>query len=154
KPVLEYPLGKRLFETGGDLSQIRVSPDGTKIATIEASGQNVWIDVVDAAGHVRKLVTDYLFVDSIAWAPSGREVWFDGLNPEPDIGIYAVSLDGKARTIAKSLDLEVLHDIAKDGTALIEREIGTTEILGAVGGEKQERNLSWLEKSQVASLSA
>jgi len=154
KPIVEYPLGKRIFESGGDLTQIRVSPDGKNVAAVEASGQKTWIDVLDGTGHLRKLATDYLFVDNLAWAPSGREIWFDGLSPEPELGVFAVSFDGKSRTIAKSVDLEILHDIARDGTALIEREIGSTEILGAFGGEKQERNLSWLEKSQIATLSS
>jgi Tol biopolymer transport system component len=153
KPVVEYPLGKRIYETGGDLMQIRVSPDGKHVAVIEAAGQKTWIDVLDAAGGSRKLATDFFLVDSMAWAPSGGEIWFDGLSAAPDLGIFAVSLDGRWRTLTKSLDLEIVHDVAKDGTVLVEREIGSTEILGAFGGEKQERNLSWLEKSQVASLS-
>jgi dipeptidyl aminopeptidase/acylaminoacyl peptidase len=153
KPVVEYPLGKRIYEAGADLLQIRVSPDGKNVAVIEGAGQKVWINVLDTAGGSRKLATDFYLVDSIAWAPSGGEIWFDGIQAPPELGIYAVSLDGKSRTIAKSLDLEIVHDIARDGTVLIEREIGTVEILGAFGGEKQERNLSWLEKSQVATLS-
>ncbi len=154
KPVVEYPLGRRIAEVSDATTAIRVSPDGKHVAVIEAGGAKSWIDLIDVGGRSKKLAEDFSFVDSFAWAPSGREIWFDGMNRDFDLGIYAVTLDGVSRTLAKSLDLEIVHDVAKDGTVLIEREIGATEIFGAFGGEKQERNLSWLEASDVAGLSA
>ena len=157
KQVVEYPLGKRVSGIGGvtQASQaIRVSPDGRQLAVVESDGSKSWIDLIDGAGRTKKLAESFLFVDNIAWAPSGREIWFDGLKPGFGLGVYAVSLDGKARTVAPSLDLEIVHDIAKDGTVLIEREIGGAEIFGAFRGETPERNLSWLERSELAALSS
>ncbi len=157
KQVVEYPLGKRVSGISGvtqATQAIRVSPDGKQLAVVESDGSKSWIDLIDGAGHTKRLAETFAFVDNIAWATSGREIWFDGLKPGFGLGVYAVSLDGKARTVAPSLDLEIVHDIASDGTVLIEREIGGAEIFGAFGGEKQERNLSWLERSELAALSS
>src|SRR5207247_821363 len=85
--------------------------------------------------------------------PSGKEVWFDGVSPEGQLGIFAVDLAGKTRTVATTVDVEGLHDIARDGTALVEREISTREILFGSADTAAERNLSWLDESALATLS-
>ncbi|HEY6931532.1 MAG TPA: hypothetical protein VJA66_17810, partial [Thermoanaerobaculia bacterium] len=94
-----------------------------------------------------------IYVDNLAWSPSGKEIWFDGINRQLAAGIYAVGLDGRVRLVSLTTDLEVMHDIARDGSVLVEREINTREILGAFGGNPQERNLSWLDQSNAAALS-
>jgi len=153
KAVVEYPLGKRIAEIAAASASFRVSPNGRQVALIETDGAKSWIDVIDVDGRSRKIAEDFAFVDDIAWSPSGREIWFDGMNKDFNLGIYAGALDGTTRTIAKSLDLEIVHDVAKDGTVLIEREIDGTEVFGASQGGP-ERNLTWLDSSQVGSLSA
>jgi Tol biopolymer transport system component len=151
-PVLEYPIGKRLH-TAGQFLAIRVSPDGAKVAVIEWDGAGSIIDVLDAAGHRTPLARGFTFLDALAWHPSGREIWFDGTDTQGHVGIFAVDLAGRVRVVAPTTDLEVLHDIAKDGSVLVERELSTREIdFGSDGG--RERDLSWLDQSEVACLSA
>jgi Tol biopolymer transport system component len=92
-------------------------------------------------------------VDSIAWHPSGKEIWFMAVNPETGTGIRAVDFSGRVRTVATTTDLEVIHDIAKDGNVLVERELTTGELRFASTGDSFERDLSWLDRSQLAGLS-
>ncbi|HEX4439419.1 MAG TPA: hypothetical protein VH854_05060, partial [Thermoanaerobaculia bacterium] len=64
-----------------------------------------------------------------------------------------IDLSGHRRLVSPLTDLEVLHDIAKDGRVLVEREIGTREILFGSSEGGPERNLSWLEQSALAAIS-
>jgi Tol biopolymer transport system component len=56
--------------------------------------------------------------------------------------------------VAPTVDYEVVHDVAKDGSVLVEREISPRELLFGTFDSKQERNLSWLDQPAVACLSA
>ena len=148
---LEYPIGKKLLTSAGGLEQPRVSPDGGSVALVDHPENGVL--VVDRAGATKHLVRGWITIDSLAWHPSGKEVWFAAVSKEGVQGIFAVDLSGRVRTISATTDLEALHDIAKDGDALIEREINTREVLFGSDGEKSERNLSWLDQSNVGCLS-
>ncbi len=147
KVQLEYPIGKRLY--AGDIGFLRVSPDGKTVAVIEGTS----VVLVGADGKSRSIGNGFVYVDSLAWHPSGNEVWAAAIRPETGIGIFALTLDGRLRTVATTSDLEVLHDIARNGDALVEREINTREIVFA-SQEVSGRALSWLDQSQLASLSA
>ena len=150
KTVLEFPVGKRVYSPGVDISFPRVSPDGRSVALIE--GPN--IVVIDAAGkRTVPLSHGVSFVDSIAWHPSGREIWFAGTGTSGHFGMYAVDMAGKTRLIVPTTDLECLHDIGRDGSVLVEREISTREIDFASGVDPKERDLSWLDQSYLAALS-
>jgi len=132
---------------------VRVSPDGKRVTTIEFDGTHYAIDLFDTSGRQEQLAKNFIFVDLLSWHPSGREIWFDGRDARGQTGIFAVSLDGVSRMVASTTDLQVLHDIAKDGSVLVEREISTHEIRGAFGADRQERDLSWLSASDVAAIS-
>ncbi len=156
KDVLEYPIGKPLLSAGaGVLLPPRVSPDGERIAI--ASDSPPSFILVDRAGKKTELpARDFIGIDSYAWHPGGSEIWFAGIRREGTGGfggIFAVDLTGRIRTITATTDIEVLHDIARDGTALVEREINSREIFFGSADERTERNLSWLDNSDLACLS-
>jgi len=153
KFALEFPPGKAIYSTGTELSSARVSPDGKRVALVESDGSHNWIDIIDSGGNRKELAKDLIYIDTLAWHPSGREVWFDGVDPRPSPGIFAVSLEGAERTVATTTDLEVVHDIARDGSVLIERAILRGSIRGSFNGDSQEHDLSWLDHSILGSLS-
>ncbi len=153
KFVVEFPSGKAIYSAGSLLTGVRVSPDGKRVALTEWDGSRYWIDVVESSGSRKALAKDFTEIDSLAWHPSGREIWFDGVDSRSETGVFAVNLEGGERTVAVTTDHEVVHDIARDGGVLVEREISAREIRGAFGGDRQERNLSWLDQSSVAALS-
>src|SRR5262249_40779980 len=121
KLALEYPIGKRLY-AGNDLALPRVSPDGKKVAVVKGDGGIV---LFATSGHGTELVKNWLYIDSVAWHPSGREVWFAGIDSNAGMGIYAADFAGHVRRVAPTTDLEILHDIASNSDVLIEREINT-----------------------------
>ncbi len=152
KEALEFPLGRVVYASI-DLHALRVSPDGKRVAVVESGQAGSWIDVIEAKGSRKELARDFIYVDSLAWHPSGREVWLDGVEKRRGLGIFAVNLEGDVRKIAVAMDLEALHDIAHDGSALVEREVATIETVGSFAGDPRERNISWLDRSSGAALS-
>jgi eukaryotic-like serine/threonine-protein kinase len=153
KSVLDFPIGKRLYAST-ILANPRVSPDGGKAAVIESDQTSSWIDVIDGSGNRKELAKGFIVVDSIAWHPSGKEIWFMAVSPKTRVGMYAVDLSGKVRLVGPTSDMEVLHDIAANGDVLVEREISTREVHVGLADGGQERDLSWLESSTDPVLSS
>jgi len=153
KLALEFPIGKRLYESPF-IGNPRISPDGSKIAFVEGDGTSGWIDVIDSSGKRTEMAKGFVVIDSLAWHPSGKEIWFMAVSPKTRTGMYAVDFSGRVRTVGLTSDMEVLHDIAANGNVLVEREISSREThVGSADG-KQERDLSWLENSANPTLSA
>jgi len=138
---LEFPIGTVLFETGGGILRVRVSPKGDRVAFFDlpilgdASGGSV--AVVDLQGHETKL-TDGAG-GGLAWSPDASEVWFGGDT------LNAVTLTGRRRVIWSPLGGAKLLDIARDGRVLVARETVRKEVHGLGPSSKDERNLSWLD---------
>ena len=154
---LEWPLGKALYNTLGHLSFPRVSPRGDLAAFFDHPRQGSddgRVAVIDRAGRKRVLTKSWWGTRGLAWAPSGKEIWFTAL----DLGdtrrvLYAVTLSGKLREVHRSIGNLTLYDIAPDGRALVAREDDRSGILGAGPGEKTERDLSWLDQSHAVDMS-
>jgi Tol biopolymer transport system component/predicted Ser/Thr protein kinase len=138
---LEYPIGKTLYEAGGWINEVRVSPDGSLVAFIDhpqRGDNNGALKVVDAKGKVR--LTGPFSIRGVAWSPRGDEVWSSGR------GIWATSLSGKSRLVWNAPGAFV-QDIGRDGRVLFRMYSGRREIVGFSAGGKEERNLTWLNWS-------
>jgi len=145
---LEFPPGTVLYETAGWISHARVSPDGTRIAFVDhpLRGDNVGrITVVDLQKS-RKVLAPF-GSNGLAWSPGGDEIWSGGQ------GIGAVDLSGRSRRVWRVPGILVVHDISRDGRALVGRANWRREMVGRFPGEATERNLSWLDWSFPVDLS-
>jgi len=147
---IEYPVGKKLYETPEDVQAIRFSPKGDRIAFVEGSGPSSLAVVDVATGTKKSLVKVWIVVDSPAWHPSRDEIWFDGVEPSLRKGLYAVDLSSRVRMLTQGADIPIMHDISRAGDVLIERETTRNGILFRREGEREERDLSWLESSRLA----
>ncbi len=123
KQRLEFPIGKVLFETQGWITDVRISPDGARIAFLEHpvipdDGGNV--AVVDLQGNYRRLTPAYASCHGLAWTPDGKEIWHAASLEGEEEGIYAVTLAGHSRTVLRSpIELQ-LQDISPSGKVLLE----------------------------------
>lgn len=155
---LEYPIGKVLYEPSGWITYARASPTGDRIAFLdhpklgELGGS---VALLDTAGKVTRLSSDWKSLQGLAWSSSGDEVWFTGSRTGRggSSALYAVTLTGRERTVFSSPGTLKLNDISRDHRVLLTR--GTTRggvmALGASGTTPRE--LSWFDYSTVADLS-
>jgi len=143
---LEYPIGNVLYQSGGWISNIRISPQGDKIAFMDH--RELWdnrgvVCVVDLAGKVQTLTKEWESEQGLAWQRDGREIWFTAIQSGTNLNLMAVSLAGKVRTV---LDLPMgitLQDVAADGRMLFALNSKRLEMaFGTVGGAVDE-DLSW-----------
>jgi eukaryotic-like serine/threonine-protein kinase len=154
---LEYPIGHPLYETGGWIGHPRFSPKGDEIAFIDHPVQgddSGSLAVVDLAGHKKTLSGEWYTIQGVAWSPDGKEVWFTASKSGVDRTLEAVTLDGKERMVLRLPGAIMIFDIFKDGRVLLMRASWRRELVGIVDGETKQRDLSWLDYTYPADISA
>jgi eukaryotic-like serine/threonine-protein kinase len=154
---LEYPIGKSLYETGGWIGHPRVSPKGDQIAFIDHPVQgddSGSLAVIDLAGHKKTLSGEWFTIQGVAWSPDGREIWFTASKSGVDRTLYAVTLDGKERMVLRLPGAVMIFDIFKDGRVLLMRASWRRELVGVIESEARQRDLSWLDYTYPADISA
>ncbi len=154
---LEFPIGKPLYQTGGWIGHARVSPKGDLIAFADHPQQGDdggSLAVVDMEGKKKSLSAQWFTIQGLAWSPDGKEIWFTASKSGTDRTLYATSLDGKQRIVARLPGALMLLDIAKDGRILLVRATWRRELLGLVDGDSKQRELSWLDYTYPSDLSA
>ncbi|MFZ0730884.1 MAG: WD40 repeat domain-containing serine/threonine protein kinase [Candidatus Sulfotelmatobacter sp.] len=154
---LEYPIGKPLYQTGGWIGHPRVSPKGDYIAFADHPLQgddSGSLAIVDMAGNKKLLSEQWFTIQGLAWAPDGKEIWFTASDSGTDRTLYATSLDGKKRIVARLPGALMLLDIAKDGRVLLVRADWRRELLGLFNNDPKQHELSWLDYTYPADLSA
>ncbi|MGE5717448.1 MAG: hypothetical protein ACM369_12435, partial [Acidobacteriota bacterium] len=155
KDRLEFPIGKVLYETGGYVSDLRVSPRGDRVAFFEHPirfDDRGSVAVVDGAGKKTTLSDGYAAEEGLAWAADGREVFFSAGKTYSDMKIYAVTLTGERRIALESAGGLILQDVSREGRWLATRDDLRTGFSFKRPGQT-ERDLSWLGNSLVPILS-
>jgi serine/threonine protein kinase/Tol biopolymer transport system component len=153
---LEFPIGKSLYETGGWIGHPRVSPHGDHIAFIDHPVQgddSGSLAIVDMAGNKKNLSGEWYTIQGLAWAPSGKEVWFTASKSGVDRTLYAVTMDGKERMVLRLPGALMLFDIFKDGRVLMMRASWRRELVAMTTDETRQHDLSWLDYTYPAGLS-
>ena len=155
---LEFPLGKVLVPAadGSAVLEARFSPDGRQLAFAQKRGAAASIGVVDLAGHARTLSDGWEFVLGLAWHPGTGEIWFSARGGSVTIGVvelHAVSLAGVERVVARTPQLLIVEDIARDGRVLARSDDWPETMMCQPPGGSKEVDLTWLDFSQSAALS-
>jgi WD40 repeat protein len=153
--LLEYPLGKILYETTGYVGSPRLSPRGDLIAFIDhpiPDDDLGSIAIVDLSGKKRILSKEWGSVRGLSWSPSGSEVWFTA-SMGGNHSLYGVSLSGRQRTIARMPADVLLLDVNRAGRVLLIQADERMGIKYFGPGESRERDLSWLNWSLLFDIS-
>lgn len=162
---LQYPIGKVLMQGGNWLSDLRVSPDGKQVAVfrhppnVDDRGD---VLLIDRDGKVRVVSTGWESLEGMAWAPSGKEIWFSAAEVGEQYCIRAMSLSGKQRTVNCGTSPTRIHDIAPSGRALVSTEEHQVKMALAEHAaspksgpnSSEERDLSWLDSPYGPHLSS
>jgi len=149
---IEYPAGTVLYETQGWISHMRFSPDGTRIAFLEHPnvGDDLgWLSVVDLHGTRKVVSPKYDSVQGVAWAPSGKEVWYTGADL-----LLATGLSGNPRVVLRMPGRLLLEDIGRDGAVLIRAGDQRPGLVALAPGQRSERDITWLDWPILLDISA
>jgi len=150
---LEYPIGTTLFEAAAAnaIDCPKVSPKGDKVAFAEiVSAGNQALSVVDAKGRREILARGE--IQSLAWAPDGRELIYTLRLPEDRQELRTVTLSGRQRLFYSVLGRLSIQDASHSGKVLVRHSLTRQHLFfGEVSGSG-ERELSWLQSSKIADL--
>lgn len=153
---LEYPIEKVLHQAEGWISNVRVSPDGSRVAFIDhpiAGDDRGAICVVDRTGKVDVLSKDWASALGLDWSPDGEEIWFTATEVSPNCALWAVNLKGKRRPLARSPGRLALQDVTPAGELLMTE--GRVRLGMGLGTSDRGlgRDLSWLDATVLSDLS-
>ncbi len=150
---IEYPIGKVLYQSEWLRPEIRVSPDGRRVAFASYDhGSAIRIATVDRTGKVQMLgvvsgQTSQPGSPDLCWTRDGREIWFRSFDENARNTILAIDLSGKLRVVARFPARISLYDIGAGGHVLLATDSGRMGIRALAPGESVERDLSSLESS-------
>ncbi len=156
RSLIQYPIGKVIFETDAGLDNCRFSPEGERIACIHRHPGVFDLDVpgvvlvIDLEGRSHELGGWWNNIQGLAWAP-GEEIWISAAREGQQRGLFGVDLGGRVRPLLIAPTDLLLHDVSPGGRALIRRgERGRSVRLLRPDGE--ERDLGWLDYSAAVDL--
>ena len=157
KVRLEYPPGRVLYETVGEISHPRFSPKGDRIAFLDyPAKRGHWgtVSVVDLEGRKSAWSRIYEEIDGLLWSPSGEELWFGGEGERSAIQLFATGPDRKPRLLtAAPGDLTPLA-VDPEGRVLANRLSVRAQIVCALPGDSRPRDVAYLGASLLSDLSS
>jgi Tol biopolymer transport system component len=159
---VEFPLGTKIYGQHR-FRHVRIAPDGQRLALVEGPGRDAEgrqlaaaIVLLDRSGR-KTLSSGWGDLTSLAWSPSGDEVWFTA-NLREDLAtsaLRAVSTDGRERVILPSAPAFLsIHDVFSDGRVLLSNNVFRVGCSCLPPGETQPRDLGWLDGPAPEALSA
>ena len=160
---VEFPLGTKIHGQHR-FKHVRIAPDGQRLALVEGPGRDAEgkqvaaaIALLDRSGRKTTLSSGWGDLTSLAWSPSGDEVWFTANRPDDftNSALRAVSTDGRERVIfpAASGFLSI-HDVSSNGRVLLSNNVSRMGCSCLPPGATQPRDVGWLDGPAPEALSA
>jgi Tol biopolymer transport system component len=156
KDRLEWPIGTPLAVTSGYLSDVRIAPDGTRLAFMAHpvdTDNRGHVEIIDRAGKSLAKSPDYGAEEGIAWSRDGKRVWFSSAGEGADLTVHSLSLAGRVRTALAIPQTLIVLDAANDGRLLVSSGTVRASVMVLAPGATSERDLSWLEFSAACVIS-
>ena len=157
---LEYPIGTTLYEAVGYLSEVRVSPDGTRVAFFEhrhTGDDRGWVKVIDQNKKVATLSDEYWGMEGLAWMDDGATLLYAAASGRTttEMEPYLVDAAGRSapRVALHTMNTTTVFDV-RGGRWLIDGGDVRAGIYVREPGDSADRDLSWLDESAGSSLSA
>ena len=156
KVRLEFPAGRVLYETVGNIAFPRFSPRGDRIAFLDypAKGGH-WgtVSVVDLQGNKSVWTPVYEEIEGLLWSASREELWYGGEGERGAIQLFAAAPGRKPRLVAPVPG--DLTPLAADpgGRALFNRLTLRSRIACALPDDSRPRDLADVGASQLADIS-
>lgn len=150
---IEFPISNVRYQALHELRDVRVSPDGQRIAFIETYGGQS--DVIVLSGAKSEPIARGWShgATGLAWSADGKELWITGTDTAAPPALYAVPIDGDVRLVSKLTGSMKLYDISSAGRVLLSNGMWRAALMDQPPGETAERDMSWLDWSVLADLS-
>ena len=154
KEQLEYPIGRVLKSSAMLEREVRVSPDGALVATLELSEAGIEIVAFDRNGRKRTITTVPGGVSGYDWSADGREIFFVGGAASGTVALRAADVaSGRQRVLMPAVGSSlILHDVSTDGRILLERATRRRGTACMRAGEP-ERDVSWADDFELKDVS-
>ncbi|WP_309669139.1 protein kinase [Gemmatimonas sp.] len=153
---LEYPIGTLLYQTGGYIGSIRVSPDGQQIAFLdhpEDGDDRGVVATVDRKGVVKRLTPQYSGLQGLSWTPDGARLRYSATTGGGMMSLREVTLRGAMRTLLPMAGDAIIQDVARDGRVLATRRNKFYRMWVGTVGDSMARDVSWLDASVQPTIS-
>jgi len=156
--VLEYPIGRTLFQTHGWISHPRISPDGERIAFLHHpyyGDDRGLVAMVDADGNLTELTEERPdSLQGLAWSPKGDSVWFSGFVFGRGGVLWSVRPGEKPiERLTAPISIR-LQDISEDGQILMIAGDTRAEIAGLLAGHTDEQEFEGWNDDSIGGLAA
>jgi len=152
---IESPIGQMRYESPHELRAVRVAADG-RIAFVESYGGKDYVAILapKAAKPVSIPPGWSHGVNGLVWAPNGKEIWITATDTGAPPALYAVNIEtGDTRLVNRLTGSMRLYDISPAGHVLLSNGMWRAALEVQAPGETTERDLSWLDWSNLADLS-
>jgi WD40 repeat protein len=177
---VEYPIGNVRYRTLRDVREVRVSPDGRRLAILEPLKGEWELAIIDNAAPVTIARGWARGATGIAWSGDGKEVWVSGANSSAPPALYAVNVEaGTMRLVTRLTGATRIFDLSARREALVANGMWRANLMwsqrtvGVPPADRQasppadpgaggdagsppaipEKDLSWLDWSILADLS-
>jgi Tol biopolymer transport system component len=151
KSRLEYPVGTVLAESAGYLSDVRISPDGGRIAFMPhayESDNRGRVNVVDRKGTVVAKSPEYWGEEGLTWSVDGKTVLFSAAGSGgASYVVHALAMDGSVREVVADPSGIIVFDRNAAGRLLVSGHSERGAIIALFPGTSVERELPWLDLS-------
>ncbi|HET8773775.1 MAG TPA: protein kinase [Thermoanaerobaculia bacterium] len=117
---VEYPIGSVRYRTPHYVRDVRVSPDGKRLAILEPSKGEWELAIIDHARPVTIARGWARGATGIAWSGDGTEVWVSGTNSSAPPALYAVNVEkGTIRLVTRLTGATRIFDLSPNREALV-----------------------------------
>jgi len=155
---VEFPLGHKIYSSPHALTNLRISPGADYLAFTEHpiphddAGKVMLFSLSSGAASI--LSPGWESLEGLAWAPSGKEVWFTAAREGTERQLYAADLQANLRSVAQMPGGMQLRDISPSGNVLINRSSQRMKMVLADIDHDSTQDISWLDWSSAKELSA
>jgi len=144
--ALEAPVGNVVYRAASLGPICRVSPGGALIAVVERGSATAEVVILDLQGNVVRRSNRFEDAASmLAWSRDEEVV------ATVEDGLVGIGIDGRDRTIQATPGGIGIHDVARDGTMVLEQ--GSWRSTFAVGHDGRFDEQSWMDATLPVDLS-
>ena len=152
--VVEWPIGTPIHRSDRASTNVRVAPDGRRLAWIETTSAGTSRVMVGGPGQTaRAVLTQPASAGGLAWSPDGTELWYTAQRSLTldDSEIRAVTPAGAVRPVLRQAGGLRLLDVEPDGRLLVAQSRTSIELLVQDAGGT--RAVGWLGSGFLRDLS-